>query len=394
MTRGTQALIAHVLYRFDIGGLENGIVNLINRLPAQTFRHAVVALTDVTDFKARVLRDDVQYVSLHKPAGHGLGIYAKLYATFRRMHPDVVHTRNLAALEAQVPAAAAGVPARLHGEHGWDVHDLGKGRKSHQWERRLLSPFVHRYIALSRDTQIYLNRSVGINSRRICQIYNGVDTQTFVPASIAARRVELPFREENLFVVGTVGRLEAVKDQGLLARAFVRALAIAPDMRPYLRLVIVGDGFLRAEIEALVREAGCQKMVWLAGAREDIPELLRSFDLFVLPSLAEGISNTILEAMASGLPVVATNVGGNSELVDDGITGALVASGDIEALARAILQYAAAPEKSRTQGHAGRIRAEQKFSIESMVANYASLYRAALDHRAWPRERSAITPQP
>ena len=385
-----RALIAHVLYRFDVGGLENGIVNLINRLPAHAFTHAVVALTEVTDFKRRVERDDVRYVSLHKPAGHGLGIYAKLYSTFRSLHPDVVHTRNLAALEAQVPAAVAGVPARLHGEHGWDVHDLGKGRRSHRWERRLLSPFVHRYVALSRDTQTYLNRTIGISAGRISQIYNGVDTQSFTPASVTAQCVQLPFREENLFIVGTVGRLQAVKDQTLLVQAFVRALQITPVLRARLRLAIVGDGPMRAKLEAIVSEAGCSDLVWLAGERADIPALLRSFNLFVLPSLAEGISNTILEAMASGLPVVATSVGGNGELVEDGLTGTLTPPGDVEAMARALLHYAVVPEDALAHGRAGRHRAEKKFSIESMVANYALLYRTALD-RALPLGRESPT---
>ncbi|MET1081684.1 MAG: glycosyltransferase, partial [Burkholderiales bacterium] len=116
-------LVAHVVYRFDVGGLENGVVNLLNRLPYERFRHAVIALTEVTEFRRRVQRDDVQYLALNKRPGHGAKLWPALYRAFRALRPDIVHTRNLAPLEACVPAWFAGVPVRVHGEHGWDVGD-------------------------------------------------------------------------------------------------------------------------------------------------------------------------------------------------------------------------------------------------------------------------------
>ena len=127
--------------------------------------------------------------------------------------------------------------------------------------------------------------------------------------------------------------------------------------------------------------ANASGLAWLPGARDDVAQALRSFDAFVLPSLAEGISNTILEAMASGLPVIATRVGGNAELVDDGTTGTLVPSADAEALAQAMLRYARDPELARAQGRAGRARAERLFSLDAMVAQYTALYDRLLDDR-------------
>jgi hypothetical protein len=112
------------MYRFDTGGLENGIVNLINHMPADRYRHAVIALSEVTDFRKRIQRDDVQFISLHKPPGHGIWLYPKLFRLFRRLRPAIVHSRNLAALEVQLPAWLAGVPVRIHGEHGRDIGDL------------------------------------------------------------------------------------------------------------------------------------------------------------------------------------------------------------------------------------------------------------------------------
>ena len=143
--------VVHVMYRFDTGGLENGIVNLVNHMSVQAYRHTIVALTEVTDFRKRIQRDDVEFVSLHKPPGHGVWQYPKLYRLFRRLRPHIVHSRNLAALEVQVPAWAAGVPIRIHGEHGRDVGDLDGNNITYQRVRRIYRPFVHHYMALSRD---------------------------------------------------------------------------------------------------------------------------------------------------------------------------------------------------------------------------------------------------
>ncbi|MCX7901461.1 MAG: glycosyltransferase, partial [Burkholderiaceae bacterium] len=155
-------LIVHVVYRFAVGGLENGVVNLINHLPHERWRHTVVALTDVCErFRQRVQRDDVAYVSLHKPAGHGVRLYPRLFRLFRELRPAIVHTRNLAALEATVPAWAAGVPVRMHGEHGRDIDDLDGTSRKHRLLRRLYRPFVQQYVALSRDLERYLIEAIG-----------------------------------------------------------------------------------------------------------------------------------------------------------------------------------------------------------------------------------------
>jgi glycosyltransferase involved in cell wall biosynthesis len=168
--------------------------------------------------------------------------------------------------------------------------------------------------------------------------------------------------------------MQTVKDQTLLAKAFVRALELAPTLKPRLRLVMVGDGPLRAEVQALLDAASVADMAWLPGERHDIPDLLRGLDCFVLPSLAEGISNTILEAMSSGLPVIATNVGGNPELVSEGKTGVLVPASDPEAMAEAIIAYAQDPEQAQAVGRAGRIEVERHFSLDAMVGAYQGLY--------------------
>lgn len=370
----SRPLVVHVMHRFDVGGLENGVVNLINHMPAEAYRHAILALTDVTDFRRRIRHDDVQFIGLKKPPGHLFKLYPRLYRLFRQLKPAIVHSRNLAALEATVPAWAAGVPVRIHGEHGRDVGDLDGSNKTYQWVRRFYNPFVTHFIALSRDLENYLLGPVGIPSRKVSQFYNGVDAARFHPADDLAAIAGCPFRRLQHWLAGTVGRMQTVKDQTLLARAFVRALEREPGLRQSLRLVMVGDGPLRAEAQQILSAAGVADLAWLPGERHDVPHVLRGLDCFVLPSLAEGISNTILEAMASGLPVIATRVGGNPELVIEGQTGQLVPAGDPEAMATALITYARAPDGAREAGRAGRAEVERRFSMEAMVSAYQGLY--------------------
>jgi sugar transferase (PEP-CTERM/EpsH1 system associated) len=366
-------LVAHVVYRFDTGGLENGVVNLINRMT--DWRHAVIALTEVVPaFAARIQNPDVEFISLHKPPGHGWRLFPALARELRRLRPQVMHTRNLAALEMQLPAAWAGVPLRVHGEHGRDAHDVDGTVRRYQWVRRMHRPLVHRWVALSRDLADYLEHKVGVPPRRIAQIYNGVDQQRFAAPARRMAIADSPFAGDDLCLIGTVGRMQTVKAQPLLAQAFVRALQLRPALRATARLLLIGDGPLRAECEAVLAAGGCRDLAWLPGERSDVPALMQGMDLFVLPSLAEGISNTVLEAMACGLPVVATAVGGNADLVADGMSGQIVAAGDVEALARTLVDWSGDAPRRRQAGQAGRRIVEQRFSLTAMVDAYQAVY--------------------
>lgn len=371
-------LVMHVLYSFDVGGLENGVVNLINHMAYDRFRHAVVAIAQCApSFCQRVRRTDVEFISLHKPPGHGVKLYPRLYRLFRQTRPAIVHTRNLAALEFAVPAAFAGVRARVHGEHGWDTSDPGGTRRKYQLLRRAYSPFVNRYVALSGQIESYLTDRVGIARGRVERICNGVDTQRFRPAVQRASIAGSPFADPVAVVIGTVGRLQTVKDQVSLVRAVAIARKQGVDGSA-LRLLIAGDGPQRAEVASEIRAAGIADITWLAGERSDVPEVMRAIDVFALPSRAEGISNTILEAMASGLPVVATDVGGNAELVVEGETGALVPAENPDAMAQALLRYTSDAALRQRHGAGGRQRVEQNFSIDNMVTRYMQLYESLL----------------
>lgn len=382
MDSDPRPLIAHVVYRFDTGGLENGVVNLINRLPARAFRHAVVSLTEVTDFRRRVDHPDVMYFAMNKRPGSGVHLLPRMWRLLYGLRPAVVHTRNLAALEMQPAAWAAGVPVRIHGEHGRDMEDVDGTNVRFQRVRRLYSPFVHRYVALSVDLQHYLTDLVGIHGSRVERISNGVDATRFQPRRGDRAAIPgCPFDGRAQWWFGTVGRMQGVKDQTSLASAFCRALQLRPAMRGFARLVMVGDGPLRSEASTILRQAGVDALAWLPGERTEVPEIMRALDTFVLPSRAEGISNTILEAMATGLPVIATNVGGNAELVTNDVTGLLLPAQNVEALAQALVRMATDQRWAKAMGQAARLKVEKRFSLEAMVVAYQRLYEGELARR-------------
>jgi sugar transferase (PEP-CTERM/EpsH1 system associated) len=363
-------LVAHVIHRLDIGGLENGLVNLVNHMPPERIRHAIVCLSGFNpEFRRRIRRPDVEVVSLGKRPGKDLRAYGRMWRLLRRMRPAIVHTRNLGTVDMQWVAAAAGVPRRLHGEHGWEASDpTGRNPRSLRI-RRACRPVIQRYVCMSQDIARWLERDVGVAPSRIRQLYSGVDVERFKADPAAVQRVTV--------TLGTVGRLDPVKNHASLLEAF----ASLRERVPGVHLTIVGDGPLRPDLEARIGALGLQQAVHLAGACNDTAELIRSFDVFVLPSINEGISNTLLEAMATGLPVVAARVGGNPELVMDGVTGRLYDPGQAGALARAVLPYLTDPALRRAHGAAGRERVVQNFSLDTMVGRYVALYDEVMTDR-------------
>jgi sugar transferase (PEP-CTERM/EpsH1 system associated) len=372
--------VVHVIYSLGVGGLENGLVNLINQTPSDRYYHTIICLKEATDFKKRIKSEGVEVFELHKREGNDLSIFLRLYKLLKKIQPDIVHTRNLSAIECQLPAFLAGVRYRVHGEHGWDVFDPDGSNRKYQLLRKVFRLLVQRYIPLSSHLENYLKDKIGVPEGKISRICNGVDTVKFHPIQKSdSMPVGYPFSHKGLFVIGTVGRMHGVKDQITLVKAFISLLGKRPRQRDRLRLVLIGDGPLRNEAITLLSSAGYSDLAWLPGKRDDIDIVLRRFDLFVLPSQAEGISNTILEAMASGLPIVATETGGNPDLVVSGKTGALVPCKDPEKMALALSDYVDDPQRVREHGEQGLARVMEQFSLNKMVENYLGLYDEMLN---------------
>lgn len=367
-----QRHVVHLLYRFAAGGLENVIVQLVNGLPHDRFRHTIVALTEADPaFIARIERRDVEIITLHKPPGQPFGLYPRMYRLLRRLRPDVLHTCNIAALEFMPVAALAGVPRRIHAEHGWDVSDPDGSNRRYRLLRRLYRRFVQDFIVVSAQLQAYLLDAIHVPAAHVHLIENGVDCERFRPRQEGDAVPEgWPFTEDD-YVIGTVGRLEPIKHQALLLEAFARLLASHTNRR--LRLAVVGDGPLREALMSQAAASGIGASVWMPGSRGDVAGILRMLDCFVLPSLAEGTSCTLQEAMACALPVIATDVGGNRKLLADGALGPLVESDRADALCAAMAELLGQPRHA-TGGAAMREHVLRGYSLQAMLARYARLF--------------------
>ncbi len=361
--------IVHIVHALDVGGLENGLVNVINNLDPERFSHSIVCLIRSGAIAQRIQRPDVEIRELGLDPSRFKFPIMPLVKIFRELRPDIVHTRAWGTVDAIMAARLAGVPRVIHGEHGRDVADPEGRNRKRNVIRKCLSPMVDRFMTVSDDLQRWLTQTVGIAAHKVVRIHNGVDTQRFSRAGREAARRMLGLTEGHV-AIGIVGRLDPVKDHRSLLQAFVSV--VQGDSQA--RLIIVGDGAMRQAIAAQIEQLRIADRVQMLGERQDVAEILKALDCFTLTSIAEGISNTILEAMATSLPVVATRVGGNPELVQHGLTGQLVAPGDVGALARAYETYLNDPDLRSRDGKAARDRTEKFFSLERMAANYSELY--------------------
>jgi sugar transferase (PEP-CTERM/EpsH1 system associated) len=375
-------LIAHVLYRLDTGGMEQVAISVINHT-CKRYRHAVIALAGIGAMRDRIMDPAVPCLSLDKKPGKDWGCYFRLWKTLRRLKPDVVQTYNIGTLDVAPVARLAGVRRIVHAEHGRDVADPDGANRRYRTMRRWLQPFIARYVAVSADLESWLREGVGIAPAKVACIPNGIDTGRYAGAagSRELRPLLGTFAPPGTLVVVNVGRLDPVKNQAGLIAAFRLLCDSSPAMAARLRLAIVGEGACRKDLEAQIARLGLHDRVCLFGDRKDVPEILAESDVFALSSVAEGIPLTLLEAMAAGLPVVATRVGGVGEVVVDGATGALVEPNDPTAVAQALRGYVEDASRRGRHGDAGRQRVEQRFSLPAMLAGYTSLYDEVLAGR-------------
>jgi sugar transferase (PEP-CTERM/EpsH1 system associated) len=358
-------------------------VNLINALSGD-IRHTVVTMSALGPLADR-LPKEVACHCVGKRPGIDIGAIVRLAALLRRLRPSVVHSRNWGAFDGVLAARVAGVRSVVHGEHGREAADPEGRDPRRNRLRRIFAPLVSRFVTVSFDLRQWLLTTVRLPDAKLVTIHNGVDVGRFVAGDRGPgrRALRLP---AHAVVVGAVGRLDPVKDHAGLLQAF----SILRTDQPSAELVIVGDGPGRADLDRQIHELGLTGHVHLLGMRQDIPLLLRGFDVFALPSLAEGISNTVLEAMASGLPVVATRVGGNPELVEHGATGALVPPANPLVLAAALRCYVEDGTLRESHGAAARRRVIEHFTLERMAQAYRHLY-GALDAGAASRRSRRVS---
>jgi sugar transferase (PEP-CTERM/EpsH1 system associated) len=384
----TAPLIVHLLYRLDFGGLETMLLERINRMPAEKYRHAIVCLTHYTDFSKKITKPGVELFSLDKPAGMALKTHLKLWKLLRQLKPAIVHTYNLSAVEYGVTAALAGVPVRISGSHGRDASDPDGRNRKHNFLRRMMIPFYDCCYSNSADLKEWNKKVIGVPDSKNRLLPNGIDIDKFKPGANPGRSAEFGGFQADCFVIGTVGRVQDVKNHAGLIDAFVILLEMLPAKRAQLRLAIVGDGPLMPAIKEKITSAGIADLVWLPGSRTDIAEVLRTFSVFALSSIAEGTPGSALEAMATGLPVVATRVGGVPEVVGENVTGMLVPARDPTILAAALARYVEQPALAAQHGAAGLERVTKKYSMAAMLAGYTGMYDSLCDTKTKFREPS------
>lgn len=378
---GDAPLVVHLVFQFDFGGLESLMVERINRMPAEAYRHAVVSLSTYSaDFASKIRKPEVALYSLHKQPGLSLPTHAALWKLLRRLKPAILHTYNLSAMEYAPAALLAGVPVRINGAHGRDAGDPHGRNRKHNLLRKLMVPFYDCCYGNSADLVDWNRSVIGVPEAKSRLLANGIDADKFHPRAQGEASGATPFGPDSI-VIGTVGRVQDVKDHASLLAAFILLRERLPALRARLRLAIVGDGPLLPALRAQAQAAGIADLVWLPGARTDVAEILRDLAVFAMSSIAEGTPGSALEAMASGLPVVGTRVGGIPEVIDEGVTGLLVAPSDPAALAAALERYAADPALAARHGAAGRERVQRKYNMAAMVAGYKSLYDSMCERK-------------
>ena len=366
----------HVIYRLDTGGLQNGIVNLVNNMDTSKFENIICCLTQGGDFEKR-LNKNIKVSKMFKKPGNDYQLYIKLIKYLKEIKPTIVHTRNWAGMDGIIAAKMARVPIIIHGEHGFEIADLISQNRKRKFIRKLvLSTMVDKIVTVSKNLKNRLINEIKIKPEKIIHIPNGVDTNKFNIYRKEFTRKKFGFKKED-FIIGIVARLDPIKNHKTLFFAFKEIVKNYPQVK----LIIVGDGPLREELKEKSYQLGIKNKVIFMGERDNVPEILKTFDIFVLPSLNEGMSNTILEAMATGIPVIASNVGGNPELVIDGRTGFLFSPNDVESLVQKIKTYILHPELKQKHGYNARKRVEEKFSLDQMVRRYEELYLELVERK-------------
>jgi len=366
--------ITHVVENLARGGLERVVIDLA--LAQREAGHAarVICLFEHGALAEELLTRGIEVLACGKRRGVDVRALARLRGWLRQQPDGVLHTHNaMAHYYAALASRGIGLRRVINTRHSMSSRD---GASRGEWLYRRSMRVTDHAVAVCEAARLRLAQEGVRPRRRLLAIPNGIHLDGFRPASADARDALAATLglAPGTRIVGTVGRLNPIKDQATLIRAFRQAHAAHRDSA----LVLVGDGDERARLETVAEEEGVRAAVHFLGDRRDVKALLPAFDLFVLSSLSEGYSMALLEACASALPIVATRVGGNAEIVRDGVNGRLVASGDAAALAAALAAMLRRPPQELVAlGRAGRAWVLAEGSFATMAGRYDALYADA-----------------
>jgi sugar transferase (PEP-CTERM/EpsH1 system associated) len=376
--------LLHVVDRIGVGGTELNVLKLLRGLSFRVFDQRLCSIRRCSDPASPEFRAGFELISAGAREDGLQFVVPKIVGVIRAYRPQIVHSRNWGAIEAVVAARLAGVPIAVHSEHGYELEMFDGLPLRRRLLRRLAYGLADAVIAVTEELRDYHARQAWVSPERIRVIYNGVDTERFQPRpeqrASAREQLHLP---ATSFVIGSVGRLVPIKDYPTLLQAVERILARGADAR----VLLVGSGSDLDHLKGLVEASPLlASRVTFAGVCPNVPEMLAAMDAFVLPSVREGMSNTLLEAMSTGLPVIAMRVGGNPEIVEDGRSGWLLPPRDVGGLAHRLKQLAGSPETRQRLGSAGRQRVCERFRLAHMLANYQDLYQQLAERRGLRKE--------
>jgi glycosyltransferase involved in cell wall biosynthesis len=365
----TRPRLIHVFPSFSTGGPEVRTATLINTLT--DFEHTVISLNGNVSGRAR-LSEPVPTVLTPDIGQRGLNGVRELGKVLRDQHPDLLITYGWGGTDAIIGARLAGLKAPLHIEDGFLPDEAFSQKFARKQVRRLAFHLAAGLLVPSRTLERIATGSWWLRSDRVHYIPNGVDTERFAPASLDeahAERRALGVTPDTV-VVGTVGMLRPDKNHARLIRVFH---AIARH-RP-AHLVIVGEGSCRPALERLSHELGLDGRVTFAGAAVDPAHYYRGFDIFALSSDTEQMPLSILEAMASGLPVVSTDVGDVADMIGPPAGGLVTPRGDDRALEDQLALLCGDEERRKDAGRVNRARALDEFSLAGMIESYRQVFR-------------------
>jgi len=362
LNTGPKKTILHVVISFETGGLERFVIDLI-RFSADHFNHRVVCLERIGELVTSGGLENITCLEIRP--GLQFKCIVDLRSIIKAYQIDLIHTHNEKALfYGAISGLLSGIPV-VHTKHGKNQITF-KARI----RNNLLARLCKKTIAVSRDAALQCIENEKIPAAKVMVIHNGVDIDAFSNRKDAALCRNSLGIEAGVPIIGIVARLAEVKDHATL----FQACNILNEKKIDFRLVVIGDGPLKGKLITLSDSLGLQNKIIFTGARRDIPEFLNAMDIFVLSSISEGISLTLLEAMSCYLPIVATNVGGNPEVVIDGETGFLVPPQNAEALADKLMLLIREPDVRKRMGHAGRDRTVKFFSMQKAVSDYEKCY--------------------
>ncbi len=366
--------VTHVVHEFEGGGLETLVAAMARGFDSAQIRSSVISLSGQIGRLGRDLSGILdEMIAVRSLPLASMVFPLHLVRALRRTQCDVVHIHSGVWFKAAIAARLARIRGVVFTEHGREHHDPRLSR----WLDRSASRITDAVVAVSPRLELYLRDAVGVSSRRLLTIENGVDVSRFSPAppSPAARAAfSIP---PGALVVGSVGRLEAVKAYDRV----LRALAIARDrgaLGQPVHVLLCGDGSQRYPLADLARSLGLADLVHFPGWVADPVDAYRMMDVFVLPSISEGLSVSLLEAMATGAVPLVTPVGANREVLGDDLASQVVAAEDLEPFAAALGATLASAGRRRELSALGRSRVVTCFSQDRMLDAYARLYRRVI----------------